>query len=112
MFTSQLYLDGKVKQSDVVRIFGVSAISVKRAVKVYEQDGPGGFWKRRPTRGASVLTPAVLKEAQEQLDRGCTLREVASHLNVKYNTLQKAAQAGRLHPQKKKTRHRPQRKRT
>jgi hypothetical protein len=34
LFTSQLYLDGKVKQADLVRVFGVSAISVKRAVKL------------------------------------------------------------------------------
>src|SRR5664279_836530 len=29
MFTSQLYLDGKVKQSTLVKVFGVSAISIK-----------------------------------------------------------------------------------
>ena len=34
MFTSQLYLDGKVKQADLVKVFGVSAIRIKRAVKL------------------------------------------------------------------------------
>jgi len=34
MFTSQLYLDGKVKQSTLVKVFGVSAISIKRAVEL------------------------------------------------------------------------------
>ncbi len=59
MFISQLYLDGKVKQSALVKIFGVSAISIKRAVQVYEREGAGGFWRPRPTRGPSVLTASV-----------------------------------------------------
>lgn len=102
MFTSQLYLEGKVKQADLVRVFGVSAISVKRAVKLHEQAGPGGFWKPRRTRGAAVLTPPLLLKAQGQLDQGCSVQEVASLLQVKYNTLQKAVQAGRLHAIKKR----------
>jgi hypothetical protein len=101
LFTSQLYVEGKVKQADLVRVFGVSAISVKRAVKLYEQTGPGGFWKPRPVRGAAVLTVTVLTEAQWQLDQGCSVQEVATRLQVKYNTLQKAVQAGRLHAKKK-----------
>jgi hypothetical protein len=109
MFTSQLYVEGKVKQADVVRVFGVSSASVKRAVKLYEQEGPGGFWKRRKPRGASVLTTAVLKEAQTQLDEDLTVQEVSSRLNVKCNTLQKAVLAGKLHVAKKKTRPRQQR---
>jgi hypothetical protein len=104
MFTSQLYLDGKVKQADLVRVFGVSAISVKRAVKLYERAGPGGFWRTRPTRGPSVLTPEVLKQAQEQLDQGRTLKEVAAQFQIKYDTLQKAARAGRLREALKKRR--------
>ena len=55
MFTSQLYLDGKVKQSTLVKVFGVSAISIKRAVQLYEKAGAGGFWRPRPTRGAIGL---------------------------------------------------------
>jgi hypothetical protein len=102
MFTSQLYLDGKVKQADLVKVFGVSAISVKRAVKLYEAAGAGGFWRPRPTRGPSVLTPEVLKQAQEQLDQGQKLQEVAGQLNVKYDTLRKAVRAGRLHEAVKK----------
>lgn len=104
MFTSQLYVDGKVKQADLVRTFGVSAISVKRAVKLYEQAGPGGFWRPRPVRGPSVLTPAVVKQAQERLDQGQSLAEVAAALNLKPDTLRKAVRAGRLHLGVKKTR--------
>ena len=103
MFTSQLYADGKVKQADLVRTFGVSAISVKRAVKLYEAAGPGGFWRPRPTRGPSVLTAEVLKQAQGQLDQGRSLQEVAAQLGVKYDTMRKAVRAGRLHEGVKKT---------
>jgi transposase-like protein len=102
MFTSQLYLEGKVKQMDLVRVFGVSQASVKRAVKLHTEAGPGGFWRARPTRGPSVLTPEVLQQAQAQLDQGRSLAEVAAALGVKYNTLYKAVQAGRLHERFKK----------
>lgn len=107
MFTSQLYLDGKVKQSTLVKVFGVSAISIKRAVKLYEKAGAGGFWRPRPTRGPSVLTAEVLRQAQEQLDQGRSLREVAAALGVKYDTLSKAVRDGRLHEALKKRKDRP-----
>ena len=103
MFTSQLYVDGKVKQADLVRTFGVSAISLKRAVKLYEQAGPGGFWRPRVVRGPSVLTPEVIKQAQERLDQGQSLPEVAAALKIKPDTLGKAVRAGRLHLAVKKT---------
>ena len=50
-----------------------------------------------------MLTPEVLKQAQEQLDQGQTLQEVAAQLQVKYNTLRKAVRAGRIHETVKKT---------
>lgn len=103
MFTSQLYLDGKVKQSDIAKVFGVTRVSVKRAVKIYREHGPGGFWKPRKRRGAAVLTATVLKEIQAQLDQGMTIKEVALQRNLKENTLRKAVKAGRLHCVKKKS---------
>jgi hypothetical protein len=55
MFTSQLYLEGKVTQSTLVKVFGVSAISIKQAVKLYEKAGAGGFWRPRADPGALGL---------------------------------------------------------
>ena len=107
MFTSQLYVEGKVKQSTLVKVFGVSAISIKRAVKLYEKAGAGGFWRPRPTRGPSVLRAEVLGQAQEQLDGGRSLQEVAAALGVKYDTLSKAARDGRLRETLKKRAQRP-----
>jgi hypothetical protein len=107
LFTSQLYLEGKVKQSTLVKVFGVSAISVKRAVKLYEQEGPAGFWRPRPPRGPSVLTSQVLQQAQELLDQGQEVKAVAAQLHIKADTLGKAVRAGRLQEgrgSKKKTR--------
>ena len=60
LFTSQLYVDGNCKQREIVRAFGVSAISVKRAVKKYRQKGPGAFYdKSPPKRTPRVLTAEV-----------------------------------------------------
>lgn len=108
MFVSQLYLEGKIKQAAVVRVFGVSPVSLKRAVKLFEKKGAGGFWEPRPTRGATVLTEAVLRQAQGLLDQGKTVAEVAAQLHLKVDTLQKAVRAGRLVvPLKKKRKVRP-----
>ena len=49
-----------------------------------------------------MLTPEVLKQAQEQLDAGQELAAVASQLHIPYDTLQKAVRDGRLHVAKKK----------
>ena len=59
LITSQFYLNGQVAQSAMVRVFGVSAVSVQRAVKLYREQGPGGFWQVPKPRGASVLTREV-----------------------------------------------------
>lgn len=105
MIISQLYVHGHVKQSDIVRVFGVSKISVKRAVKIYQQQGLGGFWQARKRRGAGVLLAEVRQRVQVALDEGLELSEVARRFALNYSTLNKAIHAGRLHqPIKKKTR--------
>ncbi len=50
-----------------------------------------------------MLRAEVLQQAQEQLDQGRTLPEVAAQLEVKYDTMRKAVRAGRLHEAVKKT---------
>jgi hypothetical protein len=37
MITSQFCVSGHVKQSDIIRAFGVTSISVKRSVKIYRE---------------------------------------------------------------------------
>ncbi len=46
LFTSQLVVNGNVKQVDIVKAFGVSAISVKRWVKKYREQGAESFFYR------------------------------------------------------------------
>lgn len=107
MITAQFYMNGHVKQMDIVRAFGVSEISVKRAVKRFREAGPEGFYTEKKTRGAAVLTTEVLQQAQQLLDEGLEASEVADQLSIKRNTLSKAIRAGRLHkPIKKKRRSR------
>lgn len=97
MFTAQLVCQGVCKQSDVVRAFGVSANSVRRSVAKYQQQGVAGFFQPRKTRGGTVLTGDVLVQAQTLLSQGASRRQVAEQLDVRYDTLRKAINQGRLH---------------
>ncbi len=47
LFTSQLVVNGNVKQVDIVNAFNVSAISVKRWVKKYRGEGSKAFFYRK-----------------------------------------------------------------
>jgi transposase-like protein len=104
MITAQFCINGNAKQADISRAFGITLISVKRAVKRYRDKGVSGFYEEANRRGAAVLTAEVLKVAQERLDEGLETSQVAEQLGVKRNTLAKAIHAGRLHkPTKKKS---------
>jgi transposase len=103
MITAQFCVNGNAKQAEIMRAFGVTKISLKRAVKCYREEGPKGFYTSRKRRGPAVLTPAVLAEAQQLLDDGRETAEVADCLGVKRDTLSKAVRAGRLHKPVKKT---------
>jgi transposase-like protein len=102
MITSQFCVNGNAKQSEVARAFGITLINVKRAVKLYREKGPSGFYAPRRTRGPAVLTPTVLQQVQQKLDEGASVAEVADEFNIKGNTLAKAVRAGRLHVREKK----------
>jgi transposase-like protein len=103
MFASQLVVNGNCTQAQLVRAFGISAISMKRYVKQYRQAGPAGFFKVRAARQPRVLTPTVRQQAQELLQQGQGRHAVAQALGLKSDTLRKAIQAGRLiEPIKKK----------
>lgn len=102
MITAQFCVNGNARQVDIIRAFGISKISIKRVVKLYREMGPKGFYAKRKTRGPAVLTPPVLKQAQQLLDKGLETPEVADQLGVKRDTLSKAVRAGRLHKRAKK----------
>lgn len=97
MITSQMIIQGHCTQADIVRAFGVSYSSVKRAVKRYREQGVGGFFAVRKTRGASVLVDEVRARAQMLLDAGVSRKQVCEQLDVKKDCLRKAIACGRLH---------------
>lgn len=103
MITAQFCATGTTKQVEIVRAFGVTAISVKRAVKRYREQGAKGFFTPRKPRGPAVLTPKVIEQAQSLLDEGLHPSVVAEQLGIKKDTLSKAVRAGRLKVTKKKT---------
>jgi transposase len=96
MFTSQLCVQGTVKQADIIRAFGVSKSSVLRSVDRYRQQGVQGFYQVRRTRGAPVMTPEVIQQARQLFEEGLSKSEVARQLEVPYDTLRKAIDQGRL----------------
>jgi hypothetical protein len=96
MITSQFCVSGHVKQSDIIRTFGVTSISVKRSVKTYREKGPKGFYAPRVTRGAAVLVDDVVCEIEGLLAGGSSPAEVAQALGLKLNTIQKAMREGRI----------------
>jgi transposase-like protein len=102
MITAQFCVNGHAKQAEIARAFGVPKITVKRAVKLYRQTGPKGFYAAKKTRGPAVLTEAVLTQAQRLLDEGMTKAEAADQLGILRDTLSKAIKAGRLHAPLKK----------
>jgi hypothetical protein len=102
MITSQFYVNGHVKQSEIVRAFGVTSISVKRSVKIYQDKGPKGFYAPRVMRGPAVLVEDVVSEIEGYLAGGATLADVAKTLGVKLNTLQRAMREGRIRAPVKK----------
>lgn len=105
MFTSQLIVNGTVKQKEIVQTFGVPLITVKRAVKLYRERGAEGFFQPKVRkRSGRVLKGEVLASAQKLLEEGWKVPELAQELGVLASTLHKAIQAKRL-PAVKKTAH-------
>jgi transposase len=96
MFTAQLCVQGVCSQAQIIRTFGVSKNSVLRSVAKYRQEGIDGFYRRRKGRGPSVMTALVTSQAQDLLAGGYSRRDAAEELGIKYDTLRKAIDAGRL----------------
>ncbi len=103
MITAQFCVLGNTKQAEIARAFGVTSISVKRAVKLYRTKGAEAFYVKKKGRGSAVLTTTVLEQAQELFDEGFDTAEVARKVGVKTNTLSKAVKAGRVHKAEKKS---------
>lgn len=102
MYISQLYVNGSATQAEISRAFGVTLITVKRAVKLYREKGPAGFFEEANKRGAAVLTDSVLQHCQDLLDEGKMVTDIAQETGLKRDTLRKAISSGRLRKKKRK----------
>jgi transposase len=96
MFTAQLCYQGACTQAQIIRTFGVSKNSVLRSVAKYRQEGIDGFYRPRTGGGSPVMTAETTAEAEKLLAFGHTRRAVAEKLGVKYDTLRKAINQGRV----------------
>ena len=96
MFTAQLCNQGACTQAEIIRTFGVSKNSVLRSVAKYRQEGIDGFYRPRRGRGSSVMTAEITAQAEEQLNLGHCRSKVAENLGIKYDTLRKAINQGRV----------------
>jgi transposase len=80
-------------------------VTVKRYMKVYRQQGAKGFYESKPRHSsASKLKSETLARAQQLLEEGRRVPEVAEEIDVLANTIHKAIRTGRLRrpPSKKK----------
>ena len=97
LISAQLIDSGTCQQCEIVKAFGVSRKKINRAVKQLKKRGIESFFSKRSGRkGGTVLTPDKLHQAQQLLDHGASRSEVSSELNIKYDTLRKAINDGRL----------------
>ncbi len=104
MFTAQLAANGHCKLVEIERAFGVTGISVKRAVKRYRSGGGcRAFFQARRGRGPGVLTPEKVSALQALLDEGMPYRQAARQEAVKVDTVRKGIVRGLLRAAKKKT---------
>ena len=98
MMTSSFILNGVCRNADIMRVFNVSKSSVIRNCKKYAARGSDAFFRDcgKGERRSKVLTDDKLVKAQELLSSGFRRSEAASKIGVKYDTLNKAIQDGRV----------------
>lgn len=97
LVSAQLINAGACRHKDIIETFGVSKSCVNRALNKLRNGGTEAFFKRREgRRGGSIFTPEILSQAQELLNQGYSRRDLADELGVKYDTVRKATNDGRL----------------
>ena len=98
MITSSFIVTGVCRICDIVKTFNVSKSSVIRNSKKYTEHGSDAFFRNsgRGKRKSKVLTDDKIKKAEELLADKYRRSEVASKIGVKYDTLNKAIQSGRI----------------
>jgi hypothetical protein len=101
LFTSQLIVQGIATQGHIQRAFGVPLVAIKRATKLYREQGAAGFFRPKERRKGPRLDPEKAEQARALLVLGHPLAVVSRETGVLTDTLRKAIAAGRLPPVKK-----------
>lgn len=96
MIISQFYVTGVAKQAEIKKAFGVSSIMIKRAVKLYREEGPAGFYKEKKGGGPRVLKPDVIQDIENRLEQGDDLKTIVNELGLKLDTVQRAIKNGTI----------------
>lgn len=99
---AQLYINGTAKQTELSKAFGINVIAVKRAVALFREKGPAGFFEPPKRGGARILTPDVIEAVQAKIGEGKHPNDIAEEMGIKVDTIKKAIQDGRLEKGKKK----------
>lgn len=102
LFTSQLVVNGSATQGQISKAFGVPLVAIKRATKLYREQGAAGFFVAKARREGSRLNAQKLEQARSLLVQGYPIMEVSRQTGVLKDTLRKAVAAGRLPAVKKK----------
>jgi transposase len=94
---AQLVESGACRQHEIMTTFGITKNKVIRAVRQVRERGVRSFFtKRRTRKGGTKLTIPKLRQAQLLLDGGASRPETAEQSGVKYDTIRKAVNDGRL----------------
>lgn len=96
MFAAQMVCLGACRQSEIIRTFGVSKSGLNRDVAKYRTGGAEAFFARRRGRGGGVITAENKSRIEALLAQGLSAKEAADELDIKYDTLRKAIQQGRV----------------
>jgi len=101
MFIAHLIAEGHCKFTVVQKALGIPKTSLRRIVDKYKKKGIAVFYEGfKKGRGAAVLTEDVKQKVQSMLSNGMTISDISEHLKIKYDTIQKAIQDGRLYKSK------------
>ncbi|MEA3347004.1 MAG: hypothetical protein U9Q21_02815 [Candidatus Auribacterota bacterium] len=99
MISSSFINTGICRNIDIENVFHVSKRSIIRNCHRYSEFGAEGFIGRVKGKGkrkGNVFTCSKIKRAEELLSAGFSRSETADKIGVKYSTLSKAIQAGRI----------------
>ena len=85
-----------IRFTDLVNAFPLSASTIERAIKLYDDEGEDAFVgeRRGQGRARSVVTPQLAERAQQLLNEGKSIRACAAQLGIASSTLHENKRAG------------------